>query len=110
MAHSPFTCVSTLQLLVMFSFCGLCVLHNAGQRASGGGSGAYIEWRSLPVNACADDARFVKAAVMAGFYPSVLRVQHPDATYKRASDCLQEFGCLRALQRAACGPVLAQKL
>lgn len=39
---------------------------------------------ALAVNSCAANARFLKAAVMAGFYPSVLRVQHPPPTYKQA--------------------------
>ncbi|KAF5825506.1 hypothetical protein DUNSADRAFT_9156, partial [Dunaliella salina] len=35
----------------------------------------------LPINSCAANARFLKAAVMAGFYPSVLRIQNPPPTY-----------------------------
>lgn len=43
----------------------------------------YGFWMGLPANACASNARFLKAAVMAGFYPSVLRIQHPKPVYKQ---------------------------
>lgn len=53
-----------------------------GCTGTGGDLGA---WLALPCNAGADNARFLKAAVMAGFYPSVLRVQHPPTQYLKVS-------------------------
>ncbi len=53
----------------------------AAGRGGGGGGADLAAWMSLPLNAGSDNARFLKAAVMAGFYPSVLRVQHPKTTY-----------------------------
>ncbi|KAG2486676.1 hypothetical protein HYH03_014607 [Edaphochlamys debaryana] len=39
------------------------------------------DWLSAPANRNAGNARFTKAALCAGFYPSVLRVDHPPAKY-----------------------------
>ncbi|KXZ49867.1 hypothetical protein GPECTOR_19g318 [Gonium pectorale] len=40
------------------------------------------EWLAAPANRNAGNARFLKAALCAGFYPSVLRVDHPRTKYK----------------------------
>eukprot|EP01025_Chloroclados_australasicus_P059010 TRINITY_DN744_c0_g3_i1.p2 TRINITY_DN744_c0_g3~~TRINITY_DN744_c0_g3_i1.p2 ORF type:complete len:397 (-),score=46.26 TRINITY_DN744_c0_g3_i1:343-1404(-) len=36
-------------------------------------------------NRNSDNARFVKSAVCAGFYPNILRVQHPEAKFKKVA-------------------------
>ncbi|GFR46511.1 hypothetical protein Agub_g8095, partial [Astrephomene gubernaculifera] len=48
----------------------------AGQQQQGGAD------KEDPANRNAGNARFLKAALCAGFYPSVLRVQHPKTKYK----------------------------
>ncbi|EFJ42064.1 hypothetical protein VOLCADRAFT_119557, partial [Volvox carteri f. nagariensis] len=47
-------------------------------------------WLAAPVNRNADNARFLKAALCAGFYPAVLRVQHPPTKYKEVHGGTEE--------------------
>ncbi|GIL66003.1 hypothetical protein Vafri_19646 [Volvox africanus] len=47
-------------------------------------------WLAAPANRNAANARFVKAALCAGFYPSVLRVQHPPTKYKEVHGGTEE--------------------
>ena len=51
----------------------------AGKRGGSGGfdGSASSSWLSRSVNRNWSNARFLKAAICAGFYPSILRVQHP---------------------------------
>ncbi|GIL84569.1 hypothetical protein Vretifemale_13233, partial [Volvox reticuliferus] len=47
-------------------------------------------WLAAPANRNAANARFVKASLCAGFYPSVLRVQHPPTKYKEVHGGTEE--------------------
>ena len=54
-----------------------------GSRAGAGGGGGPKPFAGPGgVDEHAGNARIVKAALCAGFYPSVLRVEHPPAKYK----------------------------
>ena len=45
------------------------------------GTAASAAWRSA--NAAASNANLVKVALCAGFYPNILRVEHPAQRYKQ---------------------------
>ena len=49
--------------------------YGRGGGGGGGGEGGYAAWMSRPVNRNAANSRFLKAAICAGFYPEMLRVQ-----------------------------------
>lgn len=85
----------------------------------------YASWMSQPVNKNASNARFLKSAVCAGFYPAALRVQvcaglgfrasYPDVvTCRRVQlpPCNQFCNIVRAVWiflqacREACDPIL----
>ena len=59
------------------------------QEVSGRGRGSGFDgsttsaWLSRPINRCWGNARFLKAAICAGFYPSILKVQPPKAKYQK---------------------------
>ena len=54
----------------------------APSAGAGGGGGPKPFAGAGEVDEHAHNARIVKAALCAGFYPSVLRVEHPPAKYK----------------------------
>lgn len=51
-------------------------------KGAGSVASASSPWLSRPVNRNWENARFTKAAICAGFYPSILRVQHPKPKFK----------------------------